>query len=317
MNRPNIRKQGAYYIFRPTESAAKLKSQPRQRKKAIPQEDVHAIALNRAREAGIRNPDANTVRGFYEMQIGEYQGQTFRWLLENDLGYVTYLLTQIEREGGNTGQNNMNDNKRQLKWYVESFPDGRAALAQRRKENETKETTRKQKSSLVTSKLPPSEVARRLQKGPQAGRMTPNIPSPIKNLKPNIPAATVSAELDDNTLLSEVEALESSQSMLPAETAQFTESCTTKTQSSPPQLEAILETQPANPKCVTSVESPCSKTLSSAGADSPCTEEPNNAEANSPCSKKPKIGEPESSHPKTLSQLRAKVSLTGQLSQPG
>ena len=113
MNRPKVRKEGSTYIFQPTDEAKKFKLE--QRRNAITHEEVHAAALNRAHDAGIQRPDANSTRGFYEMQIGKYQGQSFRWLVENDMGYVTHLLTQIEREGGNSGPGNMNDNKRQLK----------------------------------------------------------------------------------------------------------------------------------------------------------------------------------------------------------
>ena len=77
--------------------------------------------------------------------------------------------------------------------YVESFPDGRAALAQRRKENERKETINKQNSSLVAGNLPPTEVARRLQMGKQGSLVTPNIP--LNKPKQNIAVETGTSDL--------------------------------------------------------------------------------------------------------------------------
>ena len=92
MDRPKVRKEGKFYIFRPTQEAKDIKAKKRETFNALPHEKVHEKAVKLARERGLLNPDQNTLRGFYEIQIGEYQGQTFHWLVENDMGYVTYLL---------------------------------------------------------------------------------------------------------------------------------------------------------------------------------------------------------------------------------
>ena len=36
--------------------------------------------------------------GEYILQFGEYKGKSFRWLLENDVGYTIYLIKHTERE---------------------------------------------------------------------------------------------------------------------------------------------------------------------------------------------------------------------------
>ena len=40
----------------------------------------------------------------YELQLGQYRGQTFRWLLENDVGYACAIIAshEKEREGEST-----------------------------------------------------------------------------------------------------------------------------------------------------------------------------------------------------------------------
>ena len=117
MNRltPNVRKSGRYIIFDSTPDAKTVKNAPRQKTRAMPHDDVHAVALQRMPRRGRGRPPVNEIRGYYSIQFGQYQGQTFRWLVENDMGYVTQLLVQVEKEGGNTGGGSLNDNKRQLK----------------------------------------------------------------------------------------------------------------------------------------------------------------------------------------------------------
>ena len=38
------------------------------------------------------------VLGCHSIQLGKYQGQTFRWLLENDAGYACHLVDSHQRE---------------------------------------------------------------------------------------------------------------------------------------------------------------------------------------------------------------------------
>ena len=38
------------------------------------------------------------VLGCHSIQLGKYQGQTFRWLLENDAGYACHLVASHQRE---------------------------------------------------------------------------------------------------------------------------------------------------------------------------------------------------------------------------
>ncbi|XP_026118085.1 uncharacterized protein LOC113097069 [Carassius auratus] len=42
--------------------------------------------------------DKQEVLGEYILQFGKYKGQSFRWLLENDVGYALYLSNKVEEE---------------------------------------------------------------------------------------------------------------------------------------------------------------------------------------------------------------------------
>lgn len=41
------------------------------------------------------NPcDDRLVRSRFKMQFGKYKGQTFKWLLENDVGYAAFIVAK-------------------------------------------------------------------------------------------------------------------------------------------------------------------------------------------------------------------------------
>ena len=72
----------------------------------------------------------------YELQFGQYRGQTFRWLLENDVGYACAIIAshEKEREGesGNPNQAPLMVHKDALTTYARRFPQMVAAIARRR-----------------------------------------------------------------------------------------------------------------------------------------------------------------------------------------
>ncbi|KAG7504260.1 hypothetical protein JOB18_004692 [Solea senegalensis] len=59
-----------------------------------------------------------------ELELGQYWGQTFRWLLENDVGYVVSILAshQKEREEGMTMRTPPMSNKDAHASYARLFP---------------------------------------------------------------------------------------------------------------------------------------------------------------------------------------------------
>lgn len=80
-----------------------------------PHEQVHGEAVRAAAAMGLVRPSEEALRGFYQLQFGIYQGLTFRWVAENDIGWATYLVCKVESEGGNTGAGALNDNKRHFR----------------------------------------------------------------------------------------------------------------------------------------------------------------------------------------------------------
>ncbi|CAL8321720.1 unnamed protein product [Arctogadus glacialis] len=42
--------------------------------------------------------DKQEVLGEYVLQFGKYKGKLFRWLAENDVGYVIYLIKKVREE---------------------------------------------------------------------------------------------------------------------------------------------------------------------------------------------------------------------------
>ena len=42
--------------------------------------------------------DRQEVMGEYLLQFGKYQRKSFKWLLENDVGYTMYLMKKVDEE---------------------------------------------------------------------------------------------------------------------------------------------------------------------------------------------------------------------------
>ncbi|XP_054643300.1 uncharacterized protein LOC129187709 isoform X2 [Dunckerocampus dactyliophorus] len=68
-----------------------------------------------------------------KLQFGQYRGQTFKWLLSNDVGYAccTLALHQKERDSGETSQSPLAANKDALASYAQLFPEMVAAIHDR------------------------------------------------------------------------------------------------------------------------------------------------------------------------------------------
>ncbi|XP_071376461.1 uncharacterized protein [Centroberyx affinis] len=62
----------------------------------------------------------------YTIQFGQYRGQTFKWLLENAVGYTAYLVDSHQKEQEHTACQSMTPmmaNKDDLTRYSRAFPD--------------------------------------------------------------------------------------------------------------------------------------------------------------------------------------------------
>ncbi|XP_059199232.1 uncharacterized protein LOC131979304 [Centropristis striata] len=84
----------------PTDAARVIKDNPSLQDKSAPVKAdlVRQNALTVVRQRGGDASDKTEVFGEYILQFGKYKGKSFRWLLENDIGYTIYLLKSQQKE---------------------------------------------------------------------------------------------------------------------------------------------------------------------------------------------------------------------------
>ena len=70
----------------------------RDRSAPVKEELVRQNAISVVRVRGGDATDPAELLGEYWLQFGRYKGKSFRWLLENDVGYTLYLLHSHQRE---------------------------------------------------------------------------------------------------------------------------------------------------------------------------------------------------------------------------
>ncbi|XP_016315579.1 uncharacterized protein LOC107668272 [Sinocyclocheilus anshuiensis] len=89
-----------YHLQEPTDEASLIKSNPSLQDKSAPmkQDLVRQHALTVVRQRGGDASDKREVLGEYILQFGKYKGKSFRWLLENDMGYTIYLMKTLQQE---------------------------------------------------------------------------------------------------------------------------------------------------------------------------------------------------------------------------
>ncbi|XP_073730799.1 uncharacterized protein [Misgurnus anguillicaudatus] len=65
------------------------------------EKEAQALVVSKGGDPG----NGMLVLGCYSIQFGMYRGQTFRWLLENDVGYTTQLVASHQREREKSASN--------------------------------------------------------------------------------------------------------------------------------------------------------------------------------------------------------------------
>lgn len=84
-------------------------------------EEVEAEAKDRVLSEG-GDPSNNwLVLSRYTIQFGKYKGQTFKWLLENDVDYVAYIVTSHQKEQKPTMSQNMANKVRAFTHICQSY----------------------------------------------------------------------------------------------------------------------------------------------------------------------------------------------------
>ncbi|XP_068566861.1 uncharacterized protein [Cebidichthys violaceus] len=91
-------------------------------------------ARDRVSAGGGDCSDTKLVLSRHEIQFGKYRGQTFHWLLSNDVGNLIVILAahHQERESGDLDTSPIKQNKDALSRYARLFPCVMSAVQQRR-----------------------------------------------------------------------------------------------------------------------------------------------------------------------------------------
>ncbi|GAA6078234.1 uncharacterized protein LOC107668272, partial [Tachysurus ichikawai] len=89
-----------YLLQEPTEEARVIKDHPALQDKSAPKKEklVRQNTIAVVRHRGGDAFDKTEVLGEYILQFGKYKGKSFRWLLENDMGYTIYLIKNLQQE---------------------------------------------------------------------------------------------------------------------------------------------------------------------------------------------------------------------------
>ncbi|XP_026199716.1 uncharacterized protein LOC113151100 [Anabas testudineus] len=113
-------------------------------------EKVREEAKARVQEGGGDPTCSRLVLSESQLQFGQYRGQTFNWLLSNDLGYTVGLLAshRKERESGDTSVSPLMVNKDALASYAKLF-SGVMAAVEGRCATEGSASPRSQDQSVV------------------------------------------------------------------------------------------------------------------------------------------------------------------------
>ena len=65
---------------------------------SLPPQTVLDHALVEVRRLGGDVDKKGLVLGQHKVQFGKYRGQTFKWMVENCLGYASYIVEGVSRE---------------------------------------------------------------------------------------------------------------------------------------------------------------------------------------------------------------------------
>ena len=125
---PTFRKMGngEPMLARSNEAKKKQKPQVSRCYRSASQQQVRSDALKSVRAVGGDVKDKKVVLGQYKLQMGMYRGQTFMWVLENDLGWAAALAVSSLKEV-KTPQP-LSSNRFALVELMQCFPESRQAI---------------------------------------------------------------------------------------------------------------------------------------------------------------------------------------------
>ena len=122
-----------FLLQEPSPEAKHIKDEKSLQDKSVPMraELVRQNALSMVRQRGGDASDMTEVLGDYILQFGKYKGKSFRWLLQNDVGYTLYLIQNLQKEEALGMTQTEGHNKDSLFTFVEyalSFTEIQTAL---------------------------------------------------------------------------------------------------------------------------------------------------------------------------------------------
>ena len=141
--------------------------------------EVEAKAKSEVTRLGGNPSNETDLLGQFKLQFGRFKDKTFKWLLENGLGYVAWIVNSMLSETATSSP--LSVNKHSFAEYFKSFPEGREALAFKKEKakeqtalsTSTSSSTTRQTSTRTSnttavallvgrSSLSPQETAKRL-----------------------------------------------------------------------------------------------------------------------------------------------------------
>ena len=175
-----------------SEDARKIRGAANSNKSCVTSEpcrslsDIRKWALAEVKSLGGDVNDQTVVLGQYQVQFGLFKGKTFKWLVENGLGYAAWLVDNMRGEKATDAP--LSKNKQAFKEYLTSFPEGKEAVGKKATEREKKRmqpTTSacsaapkdKALASLVFDNRPPQALKAKVRRLLCPQRPQPNIPS--------------------------------------------------------------------------------------------------------------------------------------------
>lgn len=89
-----------FLLQEPSEEARRIKDSHSLQDKSAPLRGdlVLQNALAVVHQTGGDVSNKTEVLGHYILQFGKYKGKSFRWLLENDVGYTMYLIKNLQKD---------------------------------------------------------------------------------------------------------------------------------------------------------------------------------------------------------------------------
>lgn len=140
------------------------------------------------------------VKGEYILQFGICRGKSFKWALENAMGYVGWLVNSMS--GETTTSAAISQNKGTFREYVLSFDEGREAVKMKRSEMDRKTASKpapQPKVPPLPSRMLPSHQASSKFKPtiPPSTRVRP-VSSPAKMDIPDGELCDIVAQIEKN-----------------------------------------------------------------------------------------------------------------------